>query len=203
MLFTLAQAATTVVVTVTVTPPNVPVEIVKQPLVGWEPRDFSGLVLAGLSLVVSIAAIWFSLKSWRMQGPVAKIRFQDFEPEFGVWLSIANVGRETGLLEPVVVSYTKDFDWCRLPIEAFSFMKEPKSRKMLMPGEYIAGQVSIREFATVMRESDLPLKKIGIQVWFAGKDLSIKVPRKFRRRIEPYVLADLGKLRGMGNNRVV
>lgn len=194
MLFTFADAATTVVETVTVTPPNVRVEIVKQPSSGWEPKDIAGSILTVLSLGVSIMAFWFSLKSWRMQGPVAKIRFLDFEPEFGVWLSIANVGRETGLLEPVVVSHSKGYDWCRLPIEDFSFVDEPKHRKMLVPGEYIAGLVPIREFAIAMRDSKLPLKKIGIRAWFAGKGLNLKVPRKFRQKMEPYVLAEVNKL---------
>ena len=95
MLLTLAQAATTVVTTftetVTVTPPNVPVEIVKQPPSGWEAKDVAGSLIAGLSLLVSGVAFWFSLKSWKMQGPVLKVRFQEFDPQYGVWLSMSNV----------------------------------------------------------------------------------------------------------------
>lgn len=199
MLFTLAQAATTVVITVTetvtVTPPNVPVEIVKQPPSGWEAKDVAGLLIAGLSLLVSGVAFWFSLKSWKMQGPVLKIRFQEFDPQYGVWLSMSNVGRETGLLESVIVSYTKGYDWCRLPVKDFSFAGEPNHCKMLVPGEYISGQVPIREFAIAMEDSNLPLKSVGIRVRFAGQELNIKLPRKERRAIEPYVEEERKRVR--------
>lgn len=201
MLFNLAQAATTVVETVTVTPPNVPVEIVKQPSSGWEAKDVAGSLIAGLSLLVSCVAFWFSLKSWRMQGPVIKIRFQEFDPQFGVWLSMSNVGRETGLLERVAVSYTKEYDWCRLPVEDFSFFDEPNHRKLLAPGEYISGEVPNREFAAAMEDSGVPLKSVVIQVRFAGQELNVKLPRKERRAIEPYVEAERKRIRDIRMKR--
>lgn len=200
MLFNLAQAATTVVETVTVTPPNVPVEIVKQPSSGWEAKDVSGSLIAGLSLLVSCVAFWFSLKSWRMQGPVIKIRFQEYVPRFGVWLSMSNVGRETGLLENVAVGYTKEYDWCRLPVSDFCFWDEPNRRKLLAPGEYISGVVPIREFAAAMEDSGLPLKSVGIQIRFAGQELNVKLPRKERRAIEPYVEAERERIRDIRMN---
>lgn len=201
MLFNLAQAATTVVETVTVTPPNVPVEIVKQPSSGWEAKDIAGSLIAGLSLLVSCVAFWFSLKSWRMQGPVIKIRFQEFEAHTGVWLSMSNVGREPGLLESVVVSYTKEYDWCRVPVSDFTFSDEPNHRKLLAPGEYISGVVPIGEFAAAMEDSGLPLKSVGTQVRFAGQELNVKLPRKLRRAIEPYVEAERERIRNIRMKR--
>ena len=191
MIHTLAQAAVTVTETVTNAPsPTVPVEIIKQPSSGWEAKDVTASIISGLSSVVSIVAVYFSLKSWKMQGPVAKIRFQEYSPELGTWLSISNVGRETGLLEKICVSAAKEYDWCVLAINDFSFADEPDNCKMLAPGEFISGEIPIRDFALAMEDSDSPLRKIGIQVRFAGEERKIKLPRKVRKKLKPYVLKD-------------
>lgn len=195
MLLALAQAATTVVETVTETPSTVPVEIVRQPESGWSATEVFTLAFAALSLLVSMGALAFSFKSWKMQGPVAKIRISEYDPSLGVWVSIVNVGRETGLLEPVQINGANGYDWCVLPVSDFSFCDQPNQCKMLQPGEYISGSIDNQDFARVLLNSDAELKDIGVRARFAGRELNVKVPRKIRREMRPYVLKYLEKMK--------
>ena len=156
------------------------VEIVDRPT-GWDFNNVSTLIIAGLALVVSVISAGFNIWSWRKQGAVAQTSIELLH-EDALWLSVSNIGRLPARVEPIIVSDAQTYDWCRLPIQDFSF-SDKGFEKIMEPGEYLAGSVPLQEFAIIMHDQNRKLKDIKIAIRFAGKNLRIGIPRRIRKKI--------------------
>lgn len=210
MLFTIAQAATTVnttfTETVTVVPPNVAVEIVKQPPSGWSPKDV-------LTAFLSILAVIVSFLNFYVSGSVAWVSFNfrdrvDDSNSARLWFSIRNRGRSTALVDMLTLSNYKSVDGGS-PVCGGDFplpggpdgdyeMVEVKA------GDVVAACIPLERLENHRANLESELIKSGIRktvsfrdfyitTMFAGRDLNKKIPRKIAKKMERAVSKERGQ----------
>ncbi len=179
MLSIFAEAATTVVQTVTVTPPNVLVEIVKQPSNGWSVKDFISPVIALFALIVSFL-------SWRYQGALPRFSAEVYGESIStaiVRVNLINFGRLTAQPGSVeIVGPGGDF-W---PVTRGDFvplhLEDEIEQKPLKPGDMFIGDAKLEEIASLMRSPTDTLRSVHFETVVSGKKLKCKVSRRTARK---------------------
>lgn len=183
MPFTLAEAAaTTVIETVTVTPPNIPVEIVKQPSSGWALKDI-------LSPVIALLALGVSILTWKAQGAVPKFKtyvWGTFARDAKVRISLTNFGRLEAVPGPVGlcgpgIDYYPVTEGDFVPV----YDEDEIEQKPLFPGNTFTADMSLDEIASFVPrdlKDSTTLRSFYFDTWVSGKAVKIKVSRKDARK---------------------